>query len=189
MHRLITPVALTTAAVLAAGALGSASADTTTTPPTTPPAAAAPAPRLLTINGGADVSVRSDSPKAVFSAAYRTELSAALDDASAKATALAAKEGLTLGAIQSITETSNSPTNGCNEYDGPMADGAAGLAAPTPAPKKAKSKKSKKAKKNAHVHPRAVSWTSVARDDDSSDDADVYPCDVTANVTVSYAIQ
>ncbi len=171
MRRLITPVAITTA-LIAAGALSSASAEQMTPTTTTP--------RLLSVNGIADAIVRSNSTKALFVSTYRVQLLAALDDASAKATALAAKEGVTLGAIQTITEETVSPTGDC---DGPMfADGMVSARAPA-STKRAPVKHHHNAIKKTKAKVRT---TAVMASD--SPENDVYPCDVGATVTVAYAI-
>jgi hypothetical protein len=187
MRRLFTPLAITTAALIATGALGSASADQTATTPA-PAVTAAAAPRLVTVNGAADASVPSNSSAAVFTQTYRTQLTAALDDASAKAALVASKEGLTLGPIQSVSEQSNSPTSDCEQQFGPTVESAAGLAAPGAKTTTAKHPKAKKKAKKPTTH--AKSSVRSARDaaDDTGDD-DVYPCDISAGVTVAYTVQ
>jgi D-alanyl-D-alanine dipeptidase len=187
MRRLITPVAITTAALIAAGALGNAAADPTATTPTTPtaPTPATTAPRLLTVTGDADTTLPSNDAQALFTQAYRVQLSDALDDASAKATAIAAHEGLTLGTIENITEQSSTTVGDCLQPEFAAGEASGGVAQRAPV---AKAKKKKKTKK-VHAHSRGVALSITGRDDSDNADDDVYPCDVTASVTVSYTIQ
>jgi hypothetical protein len=180
MRRLITP-ALIACALFAAGAVSSAVADEpVVAPPATTPGVTTP-PRLLTVNGVSDATLLSDASKAQFISAYRAQLTAALADASSKATMLAAGEGVTLGAIQSITEQSATPAGNCDEPMFAEAKATAGPRAPIARRKAVKHHRTTTTKKRKlHVHARAASST------DGEDD--VYPCDVSATVTVAYAI-
>jgi uncharacterized protein YggE len=125
MRRLLIALALAAGALVAAGVLGSAGAQAP---------APASAQRLITVNGGGEANVAADAKPADRQAAYRTALSAALDDAKAKADFVAQHEGVTLGAVQSVTEQSNSVLSWCAV---PYAAGGAvkpAIGAPVPRP-------------------------------------------------------
>jgi hypothetical protein len=153
------------AGLLAASALGVAGAQQTT--PTTDP----PPPRGIIANGAGQRTLSSTATPDAFRSAFRDALTDALADAKGKAAFIAEKSGLTLGAVQSVVETSNTVLDGCN-----YAVGVQSLAAGAPAPSAKKPttpKKKKKAKrKTAHK----------AQDDTS------YPCPVSASVTTRYEV-
>jgi uncharacterized protein YggE len=155
MRRWITAVSVAAAALMIAGVLGVAAADTQT-----------PAAHTLSVNGAAQRTVPSNAPQEAFTVAYRAALDDSLDDAKAKADRIARKQGLTLGAVQAVTETSNSVLGGCMFGLYGAADSSAKSAPP---------------KAN---HPRKPKRKSAAR---AAQDQ-TYPCPVQASVTVVYAI-
>jgi uncharacterized protein YggE len=143
-----------------AGVLGSAGAATET-----------PATHALSVNGAAQRTVSSTAPEQAFTVAYRAALEEALDDAKAKADLIAQKQGLTLVAVQALTETSNSVLGGCMFGYGVSDSRRAGAAPPAvKAPPKAK-------------QPRKPKRTA-----DTAAPDQTYPCLVQASVTVVYAI-
>jgi hypothetical protein len=161
MRRWITAVGVAATALMIAGGLGSAGAATQ-----------APATHALSVNGAGQRTVMSSGPQEAFTVAYRAALDDALDDAKAKANRIAAKQGLTLGAVQALTETSNSALGGCMYGYGVADSGGARSAPPAvKAPPKAN-------------HPRKPKPKSAAR---AAQDQ-TYPCPVQASVTVVYAM-
>jgi uncharacterized protein YggE len=154
MRRWITAVGVAVAALMIAGVLGSAGAATQT-----------PATHTLSVNGAAQRTVPSSAPQEAFTVAYRAALDDALDDAKAKADRIAQKQGLTLGAVEALTETSNSVLGGCMFGYG-VADSAK-------APPKANHPRKPKPKARPVAH--------AAQDQ-------TYPCPVQASVTVVYTI-
>jgi uncharacterized protein YggE len=174
MSRWIGAAIVAVLALVVAGVIGTAGAQDTT--PTT---AAASLQRLITVNGAGEASVASDANAAARDAAYRTALTSALDDAKAKAGLIAAHEGLTVGAIQSVTEQSNGLPGGCA-----IAYGAAGkgVAVPAPAPvfKPA-------VRRPAHRRLRQRR-TAALRGTPMPLPPQPYPCDAQASVTVSYTV-
>lgn len=170
MRRFIGMLVVAVAGLLAASALGIAGAqETTTTPAATPPP-----PRGITASGAGLRTVQSTAPADTFKAAYRNALTDALADAKDKAAFIAEKSGLTLGAVQSVAETSNTVLDGCNFAVG--AESVAGVA-PAPAPKKPATSKKKKAKRKP-----AHKADTLAPQDDG------YPCPVSASVTERYEV-
>jgi hypothetical protein len=162
MRRWFTAVGIATAALTIAGVLGTAGAATE-----------APAAHALSVNGAAQRTISSSAPQDAFTVAYRAALDDALDDAKAKADRIAAKQGLTLGAVQALTETSNSVLGGCMFGYG-VADSGSGRTAPpvAKAPPKAKHRRKPKPSRSAA---RAAQNES-------------YPCPVQASITVVYAL-
>ena len=159
MRRWITAAGVAAAALMIAGVLGSAGAATPT-----------PATHALSVNGAAQRIVPSSAPQEAFTVAYRAALDDALNDAKAKGDRIAQKQGLTLGAVQALTETSNSVLGGCMSGYGVTDNSSAKSAPPAAkAPPKA-------------THPRKPKAASAAAQDQT------YPCAVQASVTVVYAI-
>jgi hypothetical protein len=105
MRRWIGVVLAATAGLALAGVLGVASAQQ--------PAATSTAQRLLTVNGGSTAEVGSEASTSARRAAYGAALGAAVEDARGKAAFLAERSGLTLGAVQSVTEQTGSVLDGC----------------------------------------------------------------------------
>jgi uncharacterized protein YggE len=165
MRRWITAVGVATAALMTAGVLGSAGAQTQT-----------PATHALSVNGAAQRTVPSNAGQEAFTAAYRSALDDALVDAKAKADQIAQKQGLTLGAVQALTETSNSVLGGCMMGYG-ATDSAKAVSAPPAVAKAPRPHRKPKSKAKAKPAARA------AQNQDQ-----VYPCPVQASVTVVYAI-
>jgi hypothetical protein len=163
MRRWITAAGVAAAALMIAGVLGSAGAATPT-----------PATHALSVNGAAQRTVPSSAPQEAFTVAYRAALDDALDDAKAKADRIAQKQGLTLGSVQALTETSNSALGGCM-FGYAVADSGGAKSAPPAA--KAPSKANRPPKLKPKDRPAAH-----AAQDQS------YPCPVQASVTVVYAI-
>jgi hypothetical protein len=161
MRRWITAVGVTAAALMIAGVLGSAGA-----------AGQAPSTHALSVNGAAQRIVSSSAAQDAFTVSYRAALDDALDDAKAKAARIAAKQGLTLGAVQSLIETSNSVLGGCMFGYGP-AD--SGKSAPPAAQPPSKTKHPRKPK------PKPKPAARAAQDQ-------TYPCPVQASVTLVYDI-
>jgi uncharacterized protein YggE len=165
MRRWTTAVGVAAAALMIAGVLGTAGAQTQT-----------PATHTLSVNGAAQRTVASSAPQDTFTVAYRAALDDALDDAKAKADRIAQKQGLTLGAVQALTETSNSVLGGCMFGYG-AADSAGATSAPpaAKAPPKANHPRKPKPKRKHKAAARAAQ-------------NETYPCPVQASVTVVYAI-
>jgi hypothetical protein len=161
MRRWITAVGVAAAALMIAGVLGIAGAATPT-----------PGAPTLSVNGAAQRIVPSSAPQEAFTVAYRAALDDALVDAKAKADRIAQKQGLALGAVQALTETSNSVLGGCMFGYG-AADSGSGKSAPPAA----------KAPPKAN-HPRKPKPKTAARAAQNQ----TYPCPVEASVTVVYAI-
>jgi hypothetical protein len=175
---------LATAAALAAtvsGGITAANADTTgasgatgatgTTGTTGATGTTAPA-ATITINGAGYATVDSNAPTATMQSDYLGALESALGDAHAKAAALAADAGDTLGPVENITEQSND-SYGCS---GPVAFGRASSSVRPPSP-------AGPAGKKHHRHRKAVKPT-VARIADETPSS----CTVEADVTVTYAL-
>jgi hypothetical protein len=160
-------IATTAAAVglTLAGALGIAGAQTTTT--TAPP----PPSRTVAVNGAGGRDVAVNAPAADVKSAYSASLADALDDAGAKADSLAAKTGLTLGAVQTVTEQTNTPLHAC-DY-GPIAYAKGGAVQSRPVKRKRSTRTRKTATKRAIAPP--------------GDDGPG-TCTVAAGVTVTYAV-
>ena len=167
MRRWITAVGVAAAALMTAGVLGSAGAQTQ-----------APATHALSVNGAAQRTVPSNAGQDAFTVAYRAALDDAQDDAKAKADRIAQKQGLTLGAIQALTETSNSVLGGCMMGYG-ASDSAKAVSAPPAVAKAPRPHRKPKPKSKAKAKPAAR----AAQTQDQ-----VYPCPVQASVTVVYAI-
>jgi Protein of unknown function (DUF541) len=149
-----------------AGVLGIAGAQTTTTP--APPA---PAPRTVTANGAGGRDVPANAPVADVKSAYSASLADAIDDAKAKADALAAKTGLTLGAAQAVTEQTNTPLAACDSGPIAYAKGGAVQERRTVKPKKPTRRR------------KAASKRAIAPSHDGPG-----TCTVAAGVTVTYAV-
>jgi acyl-coenzyme A thioesterase PaaI-like protein len=179
--------ALALAACLAgvvSGGIAAAQADTGTgatgTTGTSAPAA------TITVNGASTISVDSSDATSAIQASYLTALGSALNDAHAKAVALSAQVGDTLGAVENITEQSNE--DGCS---GPLF-AAAGTAKGTPVPtvspgtSKHKSKPKGKGKAIVALPPANVALPAIgivrAADDTTT------TCSIEADITVTYAM-
>jgi uncharacterized protein YggE len=175
MSRWIGATAVAVLALAVAGVIGTAGAQDTT--PTTPTTTAASSQRLITVNGAGEESVASDANAAARNTAYRTALTAALDDAKSKAGLIAGREGLTLGAVQSVTEQGNSLMNGCA-----VAYGVAGKGVAVPAPARAPAVRRPAHRKLRHRRTAALRATPMPLPPQP------YPCDAQASVTVSYAV-
>jgi len=158
---LILPTAAIVAGLAATGlAAAAAPADTSTLP-------------SITVNGTGDEGVAADAPTASLSAAYTAALGDALSAAAAKATFVAAREGVTLGALQTVTENTDVPTSACpGVTELPTAAGVSGKAK-----KNSKTKTKTKTKKPASKH--AASKAQIVP---------VGGCSVPAQVTVTYLI-
>ena len=134
-----TLIALATLAIGAgASQLGSAQADSTGTsgtPSATGTSSSTPADTIV-VNGSGVIQLPPGTVTATVQSDYQTELAAALDNASQKASFIAQKIGATLGPITNVTETSAS-SNLCT---GPImyAQGATPTTAPSSRHKKAK---------------------------------------------------
>jgi hypothetical protein len=161
MRRWIIAVGVAAAALTMTGVLGTAGAATD-----------APATHVLSVNGAAQRIVLSSAPQQAFTVAYRAALDDALDDARGKADRIAAKQGVALGAVQAVTETSNSVLGGCMFGYG-VADSGSRTSTPPVA---------KAPPKGRHPHtPKHKSAAHSAQDQS-------YPCPVQASVMVVYAI-
>lgn len=156
-----TALVLPTAAV-AAGLAGSGIAAAASPTPL-------PAPPSITVNGSASQAVASGSTGDQLSADYQTALAAALTAAQAKATFVAGRESVTLGALQNVTENSDVPTMACGGVASAPAS-AVGL------PGKSGGKKNRK--KNTHKPTGKKAQIALPVDD----------CTVSAQVTVTYLI-
>ncbi len=117
MRRWIGVVLAAAAALALAGVLGVAGAQQ--------PASTSTTQRLLTVNGGGSAEVGSEASTSVRRAAYGAALGAALEDARAKAAFLAGRSGLTLGAVQTLTEQTGSVLDGCVAFAESTAGGEA----------------------------------------------------------------
>lgn len=170
MRRWIGMLVVALAGLLAASALGVAGAQETTTT-TAPP----PPPRGITANGAGQRTLQSTASADAFKAAYRDALTDALADAKDKAAFIAEKSGVTLGAVQSVVETSNTVLDGCNFAVG--AESVAGTAPAPPVKKPAKAKKKKAKHKTVHKADAA-----------QTPPDDGYPCPVSASVTARYEV-
>jgi hypothetical protein len=164
MRRWIGGVAAAAAALTAASALGVAGAQ--------PPATSAPAgeQRLITANGTADIRMPSDASASDRRTAYRTALAAALDDAGAKAAFIAQHTGLTLGAVQSVTEQTGSIFDGCLALGEFATIVPGGLPLPVPQVPRPHRKPAKHKAKATRPQ------------------AETVQCEVPAGVTVAYAV-
>lgn len=152
-------VPVAAAALAVAGLLGSATAQDPATTPT-------PA-RAVVVNGAAQRILDSGASDERFRAAYDASLRDAIADARRKAALVAQDGGLQLGAIQKVTELSNTVLGGCSFGPVAYADGAAKAA---PAPRKPKKAKKKKPAKVA-----------------AASDVQTYDCPVQAAVAVTFA--
>jgi uncharacterized protein DUF541 len=173
-------IAATALGLAAAGVLGTAGAqDTTSTTAPAPP----PPQRLVTVNGAGAVDVAAGAKASDRQAAYRSALTAALDDAKAKAELIAGHEGLTLGAVQSVTEQGNDLMQGCVVAYGATGSGVA-VPAPAPALRKAATRKARRHKRRR----RATAIAPAPRQAPVPLPPQPYPCGAQAAVTVSYAV-
>jgi uncharacterized protein YggE len=163
MRRWTTALGVSAAALMIAGVLGSAGAQTQT-----------PATHGLSVNGAGQRTVASNAPQDAFTTGYRAALDDALDDAKAKADRIAQKQGLTLGAVQAVAETSNSVLRGCMFGYGLAASGSATAGPPV-------AKAPPKANRPRKPKPKPKPAARAAQDQS-------YPCPVQASVTVVYAI-
>ena len=160
-------VPVAAAALAAAGLLGSATAQEPTTTPT-------PA-RAVVVNGAAQRVLDSGASDDRFRAAYDAALQDAIADAKRKATLVARSGGLQLGALQRVTELSNTTLSGCAYGPVPYAaSGDASAVAKTAPAAKPKHKHKPKSK------PKARAAT--------SSDAETYPCPVQAAVALTFAV-
>lgn len=104
-----------------AGVLGSAGAQS-------------PAPsdaRTLTANGSGSTTVAVGASAADRDSAYQSALGGAVDAARAKAAFLAQKSGVTLGAVQTVSEWTDSPDRYCDGYAVPESSASkSGVAVP-----------------------------------------------------------
>lgn len=165
MRRWIGAISTAAAALAVAGVLGVADAQEQAPPP-------AAAPRLMTVNGGSASEVSSDAAAADRRTAYRTALSGAIDDAAEKAALLAGRTGLTVGAVQSVTEQTGSVLDGCVTFAVSPSGAEARPLAPVRRPQRPR-------------RPRAGARGAQAPD---SPPAGPYRCQVVANVAVTYAL-
>ena len=163
MRGWITAVSVAALALMIAGVVGSAGA-----------VSPAPVAHTLTVNGAAQRVVSSGAGQEAFTVAYRTALDDALEDAKAKAARIAAKEGLALGPVSELSETSNSALAGCMFAYG-AADSGGRQSAPSAAPPPAKPKRQRKPK------PKPTSTARPAQDQS-------YPCPVQASIMLVYEI-
>jgi ribonuclease HI len=168
--------ALAVAACLAgvvSGSIAAAQADTGSTGATGTTGATS-APATITMNGAGSATVDSSASSATVHASYLTALTAALADAKAKGTALAAAAGDTLGVVENITEQ----TNDGNICSGPVmfasgtAKGAPSIA-PAPGAKK-RSHHGSKPKATVRIADAIAPTTTT--------------CTIEADVTVTYAM-
>jgi uncharacterized protein YggE len=84
--------------------------------------------RTVTANGGGSTTVAVGAGAADRDSAYQSALGTAVDAAKAKAAFLAQKAGVTLGAVQSLSEWTDSPDRYCDGYAVPLASSAKGVA-------------------------------------------------------------
>jgi uncharacterized protein YggE len=182
-----TKAALAVAACLAgvvSGSIAAAQADSTSTGATGTTGTTS-VPATITVNGAGDVTVDSSASSASMQASYLAGLATALNDAQAKATALSAQVGDSLGAVENITEESND--DGCS---GVLFAAGTAKGAPVPAVSAGTSKKKGhgKTKPKAGTIERATGATlaipAIARIADDS----VTSCTIEADVTVTYAM-
>lgn len=152
-------VPVAAAALVVAGVLGSAAAQDPASPPT-------PA-RAIVANGAAQRMLDSSASDAQLRGAYDDALHDAIADAKRKAAILAGDGGVALGAVQRVTEQSNTMLGGCAYGPIAYADGATAKAAPVPTRKPARKPKKKKPAKAAEV--------------------ETYPCAVQAAVAITFA--
>ena len=167
-------VALAAAACLAgvvSGSIAVAQADNTTGTTAAP---------TITVNGAGLVTVDSSASASSVQASYLTALGSAMTDAKAKATALSAQVGDTVGAVQNITEQS-SDAFACNGPVFAAAGTAKGAPVPTSTPKKHKTKP----KASAIVRGGAtIAIPAIVRASDTTPST----CTIQADVTVTYAM-
>jgi uncharacterized protein YggE len=184
-----TRAALAVAACLAgvvSGSIAAAQADSTSTG-ATGTAGTTSTPATITVNGAGDVSADSSDSSASMHASYLTALGSAVSDAQAKATALAAQVGDSLGVVENITEQSNDGGYLCS---GVVFAAGTAKGAPVPAvsPGSSKKKGHGKTKPKAGTLERATGATlaipAIARIADSSSTS----CTIEADVTVTYAM-
>jgi uncharacterized protein YggE len=164
MRRWLTAVTVAAAALVAAGIVGIAGADT-----------AATTQRSISVNGFGQQSPPANADRGQLAATYHAALGDALDNAQSKAQLVAQKEGVTLGAVQNVTEETDGYFLGCAYVVGlaapatgaPAAGGTTGGLRPSRPPRPARPKSTKpKTVKGAQVQP-----------------AD---CPIQASVTVTY---
>jgi uncharacterized protein YggE len=124
---------------------------------------AASSSRLVTVTGAGDTRVAVNASGDALRTAYRSALGEALDDAKGKAGFIAQQTSLTLGSVQSVTEQTSTPTVGACA----IAEAKA-LGRPARRPRKLKATTPKPG-----AHPAQAEPTT---------------CDVTAAVTVAYAV-
>jgi hypothetical protein len=187
-----TKAALAVAACLAgviSGSIAAAQADTSSTGATGTTGATS-TPASITVNGAGTISVDSSASKATLQASYLTALGSAVSDAQAKATALTAQIGDTLGVVENITEQSSDGGGFCS---GPVF-AAAGTAKGAPVPAVSPGSSPNKKKKNHSSKPKAatielptaatVAMPTIARIADTTSST----CTIEADVTVTYAM-
>lgn len=165
-------------ALVAASMIGVAAAEA--------PTATVPV-RTVSVAGVASVPIPQAAPQAEADAVYRQGMAAALGDAQGKAEFLAGKAGVTLGAVQSITEDGGSiscraeEAEAYAEYEGEQPDFGSGLAVASVAPEAAartgaaKPAVKKARKKRPKKRPMAKKATAGS-------------CKLEAQVSLTYAI-
>lgn len=154
------------AAAVVAGLAGSGIAAAASPPATVPPLPS------ITVNGSATATVIAGAGSDQLSAAYQTALGDALAAAQAKATFVAGREGVALGALQNVTENTDVPTTACGVSAGATLPPAA--AGPVKSPGKKNRKKGKSGHKGTAKKAQIV--------------VPVDGCTVPAQVTVTYLI-
>ena len=165
--------ALAAAACLAgacAGSIGAAQADTGSTGATGTTGASGAAAATITVNGSATADLPTGATSDTVNSTYLGALSSALTNAHAKAASLSAAVGDTLGAVQNITEQSNS--SGLCSGPEVFAKGAPSVA-PTPA--------HKPTHKPSH-HPTKTKGAKARMADVTT------TCTVEADITVTYTM-
>ena len=121
-----------------AGVLGSAGAQS-------------PAPsdaRTLMVNGSGSTTVPVGASASDRDGAYQSALGAAVDAAKAKAVFLAQKSGVTLGAVQTVDEWTDSPDRYCDGYASPQASASKSVASAPVARRVTTRKRTAKAAQN-----------------------------------------
>lgn len=154
------------------------------------PALAAPSAGI-TVNGSAQTTVSSDAAAKDLLAAYNGLFGPAIDDAHGKAALVAAKLGVTLGAVTAVEERSDSAYLGCGYA---IADGGKG-GPPVPVPpvakpagKPAKHGTHKKHKKPRKPRAKSRSVMMPVPGGVGTTTPPTYSCPVQLQVSVTYAI-
>ncbi len=172
---------LTVAAAMSASAFGVAAASADTASPD----------RGITVNGAAQANLAGDATDTQAKAAYNALFGPAIDDAKGKADIVAAKLGVTLGAVTAVVERSDQSYFGCAYAVGVANSGVpVGAVAKTPKPKAKHKKKHKKSAAKSSAASTTIASPPAPGTTEPAPGPDLPPstCPIQMQVSVTYAI-